>query len=250
MQIKTPVICINGSANRTLIIRNNIFGMNKSWLIFKNSDARLYQFAIIGYIDHIHIPFIRNSRYNNSNIYPTLSGTDQIISHTLIKYKIWCRNVDIIPGFVDHSGVSTLCRIAWISVRSTGKWLYIAIFLYFYIRTIFVIFKDTFGICCFPHCHKNTGKAPHAFSIKSESCILPMSKTHNIIGVLICQINASCISDIAINYCNLLMVTIIKRQSCHIFMNWIKNTQLYSSALQIFTERMIIDNQCTKVIKQ
>ena len=156
MQIKTPVIHIDGTTDSTFIITDNCFGMNESRHIFINMYAVGNQWTVISHIHHVHIPFIINVRHNDLYIHTTAGCTAQILHHLPFRNKIRRRNIHIIPCFIDNMCIHILRRIIGIIGRSITKWLYKPIVRHFNRRHIHGI------ICCylishrhFPHLKKN-----------------------------------------------------------------------------------------------
>ena len=77
-----------------------------------------------------------------------------------------------------------------------------------------------------------------------------MSKTLDNIGIFIRQINTAAIADVAVNNCNLLMVSVVKGQSVDIFMDRGKHCQSNTGLDKLITKFCGVDSQAAKVIDQ
>ena len=95
MQIQTPIIQINTSYRRSIIVRYEYLCMHKSWCIFINLYSALDQFLVISFCNCKSIPFIRDMRHYNNYFDSAFCHTSQCCDHLIVQYQIRRHNMHI-----------------------------------------------------------------------------------------------------------------------------------------------------------
>ena len=126
MQIQTPIVKINRSDCRDLIIHDYRLRMNKARRILIDLHARFNQLIIIRLRHQIHKFLIRDSRCDNPHIDPAFCRKCQRGYHLIVDNQIRRCNIHIMLCLVDHVQVDILTD-DFIVHRRISIWLYVAI---------------------------------------------------------------------------------------------------------------------------
>ena len=172
--------------------------------------------------------------HNNDHLYTAFRCSGKCCNHLTVQDQIRRHDMHILLGMIQNMEIhffAYIFIIIWmISIRNhiTMWWIW-----HYMLRCQIVLAVRRFQLIDRPHFQKQHREALYCITLQHNRRILPVTKTCNFIGILICQVDSAGKRNLAINYTYLTVVSAIlhRRQKWY---NWIRYPALNAHFADLF----------------
>ena len=209
MMIQTPVIQIDRTDHRSLVVRHKNFGMHKTRRILVNLHTGLHQFLIIRSGDDERIFFIRDMGHQDHHLDATPGRIRQRPDHLMIQDQIRRHDMYIFPCRIQDIQIYPPPRPCF-SVRADVIWdkKSVRFSVKFRSRLVFQIgFLSLFSDV--PHFQEHKSKPFHRVAFQPDRRVLPMAEAFFPVNVLVRKICPARMSDPAVDDQDLPVIPVV-----------------------------------------
>ena len=101
-----------------------------------------------------------------------------------------------------------------------------------------------------PHAQELPGKPPSALALQADAAVLPIAEALDDIGVLIGDIGAAGVGDVAVHAGDLPVVAVVEVEAVHIVVHRVEYHDLHTGVLQLFQPLIGHTHHAAEVVKQ
>ena len=175
---------------------------------------------------------IRDARHHQAHIHTAVSGQTQRLDHGLVNGQIRRGDIHRLPRPRDHLEEHILRRGVRVIVRPVHHRLAEAVGLGMVHGAVIVMLAVHFAAQPLPHEDKLPSQPPRALALQPEAAVLPAAEALDDIGVLVGNIGAAGVGDIAVDAGDLPMVAVVEVQAVHIVVYRIEDDDLHPGTAQ------------------
>ena len=207
---QTPVIKVNRPYHSKFIIGHHVLAVDKPWRVLKNLNPRFHQIRIGSTGNNLNQLLVRNERSHDADIHSPHSSILDILRQVIVNNQIRRSNVDIVRSLTDNILIDCFANLALINGLRPAAIGNVKPFAF----NSFIFQMVLIKVCDFPAVdvpvhEKEPRQSLDCPTFQAYTAIFPVSKTNNMIDILVSQIDTASIANLTINHQNLTVVTVI-----------------------------------------
>ena len=207
---QTAVVKVNRPYHSKFIIGHHILAVDKSWRVLKDLNPCFHQIRVGSTGNNLNQLLIRNERSHDTDIHSPHSSILNILRQVVVNNQIRRGNVDIVRSLTDDILIDRFTNLTLINGLRPAAIGNVKPFAFdsFIFQMILVKVCD-FPTVDIPVHEKEPRQSLDRPTFQAHTAIFPVSKTNDMIDVLVSQIDTASIANLAVNDQNLAVVTIV-----------------------------------------